>query len=980
MSFQVLVNAVWYITNQQSTINEAALRQKNVLPVPAPFDQYTGYNEVKRKKCKSQPLTRTGLNQHAESLYSLLLKPHIRSSPAWSLFGKQIEQLAKCLMAYKEHLDRQVEKETRNRSMDHPVRTVDQHATVEYRQGTPFMVKEKYALLDSCVKQLGMNKPLIFCETEHLNDPFENSSQRFRYLAELQLSVPVDIIRFCPGGSVVTTVCLAQVQPNRTDSEMLTQAARMVQQMRPQLKEYHTRAQKRLFKQKLNNIASIQPAVVDFIYTELALDASQSTHPEMQQRLRLIFMGETGLLADMRHLNPGRPSDTYDVFFENLAALLEEVTAADDRRHGHAHLSEWISLEEMVRKAAARCAEGTPIPSKSLVRLQFAPNNPYTRRALNFTSRLSIQYKIQRRQLRVSHPDDHYCAALLKYLKQKAVELKDHLIFLCCDDKAKVPVGEPGAPVSTGVRGRQSISVASSQLVALDHDMTKASLTPSVVLECAIPDTVEKSFVRGKVTTVVNDSVFQTSSPFRHAAILKSIVEQRLSQDLESPKILFKYTDGGTDQRNTLESVKLACIALFLELKLDMLIAVRCAPGQSFLNPAERIMSILNYGLQNCATERQLLDEPTEVILKRCSSMAAIREQAKKKVELEEKWKESIGPVQSLVRDRFLRLNLKEEPVTCLEPASEQCINSLFEKVKLMFPGLERTKLQKVFTQKIRTYCEWKKKHCVESQYTFQIRKCKDVACCSPANLSEEELTFLPNPMLDVTGEHYKSYEVLKFAETSEDDRPSFQIQKKKPTKNKNLVAGKSTTVSGQADVEVPPVVDPAHTAEVAGPEPSTSGHAPLNSVAECSDEIVEGEVSFSTQHARASAVCIECNKPRVVYSRTKLSQRAQLSLAVALSEFEYTCGSHLFPPTVSPALRRDVAVRDNLQCAMPIELPYYAAELGRKDLCAYCGDPNAETDAELKLKYKTVLPICGSCRAEGETPICQREFGKSKK
>jgi hypothetical protein len=44
-------------------------------------------------------------------------------------------------------------------------------------------------------------------------------------------------------------------------------------------------------------------------------------------------------------------------------------------------------------------------------------HNPYTKAAQNFTSRLNVQYKIQRRQLRVTHQDEHYCNAQLKYLK-----------------------------------------------------------------------------------------------------------------------------------------------------------------------------------------------------------------------------------------------------------------------------------------------------------------------------------------------------------------------------------------------------------------------------------------------------------------------------------------------------------------------------------------------------------------------------------
>ena len=109
----------------------------------------------------------------------------------------------------------------------------------------------------------------------------------------------------------------------------------------------------------------------------------------------------------------------------------------------------------------------------------------------------------------MDHLDDHYCAAILKYLKCKSVELADDAMLFFADDKAKVPVGNPGSPVSTGVRGRQSIAPTNTDLVALDHDMTSASLTPSFVLDCTIPDSIDNSFIRSKVYIAVNDSVFQ---------------------------------------------------------------------------------------------------------------------------------------------------------------------------------------------------------------------------------------------------------------------------------------------------------------------------------------------------------------------------------------------------------------------------------------------------------------------------------------
>ena len=55
-----------------------------------------------------------------------------------------------------------------------------------------------------------------------------------------------------------------------------------------------------------------------------------------------------------------------------------------------------------------------------------------------------------------------------------------------------------------------------------------------------------------------------------------------------------KYTDGETDQRNKLESVKVVPNCLFKELDSDFMIVARCAPGHRYMNPSDRIISILN--------------------------------------------------------------------------------------------------------------------------------------------------------------------------------------------------------------------------------------------------------------------------------------------------------------------------------------------------------------------------------------------------
>lgn len=72
------------------------------------------------------------------------------------------------------------------------------------------------------------------------------------------------------------------------------------------------------------------------------------------------------------------------------------------------------------------------------------------------------------------------------------------------------------------------------------------------------------------------------------------------------------YTDGGPDHRVNYLSVKLALIALFRELNLDVLIALQTAPSNSWANPVERIMSIVNIGLQGVGVMRKKMSEDFE--------------------------------------------------------------------------------------------------------------------------------------------------------------------------------------------------------------------------------------------------------------------------------------------------------------------------------------------------------------------------------
>lgn len=91
-------------------------------------------------------------------------------------------------------------------------------------------------------------------------------------------------------------------------------------------------------------------------------------------------------------------------------------------------------------------------------------------------------------------------------------------------------------------------------------------------------------------------------------------------------QVLFLQTDGGPDRNNTFANVQLSYVALALSLpQLKMLVVKRCAPGQSYVNPAERVMAPLNVALAGTALALADFDQETKKVLKNCNSMNAVR-------------------------------------------------------------------------------------------------------------------------------------------------------------------------------------------------------------------------------------------------------------------------------------------------------------------------------------------------------------------
>ena len=161
--------------------------------------------------------------------------------------------------------------------------------------------------------------------------------------------------------------------------------------------------------------------------------------------------------------------------------------------------------------------------------------------ALQYTGRLKVRYMVQKHQLRKYHEDAHYASALFQYQKEMAIKYRSHATFVSLDDKHNVPVGKQGYPVASVERGKKVLVWVDRAFEVGDHDFTHCSLTPSVTLVINILDSIEGYFYSGRLYVGVKDSIFQPSSPHRHATELNSL----LTAWSDTNPLLMLYTDSG---------------------------------------------------------------------------------------------------------------------------------------------------------------------------------------------------------------------------------------------------------------------------------------------------------------------------------------------------------------------------------------------------------------------------------------------------
>lgn len=633
-------------------------------------------------------------------------------------------------------------------------------------------VNERYKALDAA---LSAAEAYEFLDLPQFSP--DDRIKRRRYVKDLQVSMPVVLFRVAYGGSLGTLNFVWRTDEGDSESERMARNSDTAGQVKATLPKFCSRAIRRDFLQKYCRHVKAPKSILRHMFKELtgcdnAPETATMAKSDEQAAEFLLGSDDPDVVLDYRSANGGSGETHFEEFFAEVERYFDEqlMPVHERRETSQLYLPLAISVADLRREVSKRLPEGTPVPSTEMLRLQFHPLNQHVRTAERLTGRFNVKFRVQSRLARLHHPDARYVSTQYQYLKDFAVRYRQRTIMVCLDDKAVVPVGEPGFPVSTGVRPHNRVlaPVDGAELVAGDHDYHISGLVPSVAFILEIPEDSRESFFQGQGCVTTKDKIFQPSNPLRHATELMNIMSSLDTPEQDEGKsVLIVFTDGGPDHRVTYDTVKLSLLSIFMEMDLDMLIALRTAPNNSWVNPAERLMSILNLALQHVALERKPMPENFEKKMKNKSSLGAVRNQAEYTEGFQEAYTESVRPVIDLVNDRFGRMNVKGVPLKTFNAASVPDIEHSLDVPKRVTSCDALTPESK--TKDVRS-CkqlqDFLKQHGKSGHYCFQLKKCSDFTDCTycsenPVRMDQdtfESLHFLPDPVPYDSGEAYQTF------------------------------------------------------------------------------------------------------------------------------------------------------------------------------------------------------------------------------
>lgn len=251
---------------------------------------FCGYHDFKKIKKKAPRLSAIDLKSHSTALFQLISQPFVSK---WNEIKDDILELAKCFNIYADQLDKANEEQQCRQNLTHPVREIAKDAFLYYVPQTE-KVGPKYAILDTCLAKMNHYEYVFFDEAIHLDEPFKTNFDRYDFLQKIALSMPVNVLKYNPDGSVGTSVFIWRVPTDRSVQEIVNEGSKTIENLKPRLLEHHTRNMKSDFTRKYTGLHACQTPkhILRSIYKELTNDASVDQNPSIEYRIQEAISSE----------------------------------------------------------------------------------------------------------------------------------------------------------------------------------------------------------------------------------------------------------------------------------------------------------------------------------------------------------------------------------------------------------------------------------------------------------------------------------------------------------------------------------------------------------------------------------------------------------------------------------------------------------------------------------------------------------------
>ena len=362
---------------------------------------------------------------------------------------------------------------------------------------------------------------------------------------------------------------------------------------------------------------------------------------------------------------------------------MEASTAAHDRRRSE-HLRSVKTLDDL-HSELIRLGYNL---SRSATYLRLLPRRSDSWERKRHVQTVKVKLVRPENSLRKKNPDRMFAKSFMDDMFEvcKLFGSKSVLV-LSIDDKARVKLGLAAA------------SLQSPMLMSMDYKVRlpdhsfvvgeRHSLIPSLYGVCEID---EKSCLTysGDTFIRVRSGKHDSSTPFTHAYDIRELFK---CEQIKLKTIVIFMSDGASDEAPRFPKPLQTGVALFKELKLDVLLQGVNAAGLSAFNPVERRMAPLSYDMAG-------------VILQH-DSYGNHLDESGKTVDLELEKQNFFKAVEVLSR-------IWSNTVIDGHPVDSQALPQGQEYV----PSTPDA--------------QWVANHVRQTRYNLQIVKCRNTACCEP--------------------------------------------------------------------------------------------------------------------------------------------------------------------------------------------------------------------------------------------------------